>query len=146
MDNIMDVHEIRRLNLQQLATDFGGPTALGERLDRSQSQMSQLLSDKLMGSKLARDIEKRLDLIHGWMDHQHGMEAREEMGKYKSGGGGRSSVEDKKRAAWMHLFDELERQGKSDAALRLLRNVATELRRDDGTQEGRSVVVKKRAR
>jgi len=142
----MDVHEIRRLNLQHLAKDFGGPTALGERLDRSQSQMSQLLSDKLMGSKLARDIEKRLNLVHGWMDHTHGMEAREEMSKYRSGGGGKSSVEDKKRVAWMRLWDELERQGKSDAALRLIRNVAPELQRDDGTQEGRGFVVKKRAR
>ena len=140
----MDVHQIRRANLQKLAEEYGGPTALGEKLDRSQSQVSQLLSGKLMGSKLARDIEERLGLANGVLDH-YSMEAREEMGKYR-GGGARSTVEDKKRAAWIRLFDELDKEGKSDAALRLIRNVAAELRREDGPQEGRGISAKKRAR
>ena len=141
----MDVHQIRRANLQKLSVDYGGPTALGEKLDRSQSQISQLLSSKLMGSKLARDIEKFLELSHGWLDHPHGMEARKEMAKYR-GGGARSTMEDKKRAAWMHLFDELEKEGKSEAALRLLRNVAVELRREDGPKEGHGTHLRRRAK
>lgn len=140
----MDVHQIRRANLQKLAEEYGGPTALGEKLDRSQSQVSQLLSGKLMGSKLARDIEERLGLANGVLDH-YSMEAREETAKYR-GGGARSTVEDKKRAAWMRLYDELDKEGKSDAALRLIRNVAAELRREDGPQEGRGIPAKKRAR
>lgn len=131
-------------NLQKLAEEYGGPTALGEKLDRSQSQVSQLLSGKLMGSKLARDIEERLGLANGVLDH-YSMEAREETAKYR-GGVARSTVEDKKRAAWMRLYDELDKEGKSDAALRLIRNVAAELRREDGPQEGRGIPAKKRAR
>lgn len=141
----MDVHQIRKANLQKLAVDYGGPTALGEKLDRSQSQVSQLLSSKLMGSKLARDIEKRLNLHHGWMDHSYGMEAREEMAKYR-GGGVKSTVEDKKRAAWMRLYDALEKEGKSDAALRLIRNVALELRREDSPKEDHGDHPRRRAK
>lgn len=45
---------------------------MAEKLGMSESQMSQHVSGgKNIGPRLARRIEKELDLPHGWMDNEH---------------------------------------------------------------------------
>lgn len=70
----MDNKEIRLGNLRWLVAREGSAAALGRKLDRSDSQMSQLLKErpdgsrKGIGDRLARDIERKLSLPRGWMD------------------------------------------------------------------------------
>ncbi|XZG69259.1 S24 family peptidase [Chitinibacteraceae bacterium HSL-7] len=70
----MDVKTIRLENLRALITQAGGNAALAERVETAPAYISQILSTKhpaTVGDKLARKIEDRLELGHGWMDHQH---------------------------------------------------------------------------
>jgi hypothetical protein len=67
----MDVTTIRRLNIAMLVEQSGGPTAFGEKVERSQIQVSQWTSTtkpKPIGGNLARGIEENLGLEHGWLD------------------------------------------------------------------------------
>ncbi len=140
----LTIYEIRRTNLQALVHEHGDRNTLANKIGRDRNQIDQLLTSKNMGSKLARDIERPLGLSYGWLDHPQTTEMREEIAAYR--GGGVKSVENKKRAAWGRLFYELEKEGKSDAALRLLRHLASELRRGNGPQESHGTPAKKRAR
>ena len=75
----MNSTEIRRENARMLAAQYGGLTKLGEKLGRSDSQISQIIGERPIrgiGGRLARTIEKKLGLPDGWMDVQH-TEARE---------------------------------------------------------------------
>lgn len=66
----MNIHDIRRQNLRALVGDGKGATThFAERVGKDRSQISQLLSDKNMGSNVARDIEEALGLPEGWMDN-----------------------------------------------------------------------------
>lgn len=68
----MDATTIRRLNITMLVEQSGGPTAFGERVERSQIQVSQWTSatkPKPIGGNLARDLEKKLGYEPGWLDH-----------------------------------------------------------------------------
>lgn len=83
----MNVKDIRRKNLRNLARTVGGITVLSERLDRSQSQISHLIGNspiKNIGVRLASHIEKVFNKPHGWLDHEHLSE--EEEGLYRSNG------------------------------------------------------------
>jgi len=71
---------LRRENLRTLAEDMGGQKWLAKKLNKSPSQISQLIGrrshdyvkSKTVGSKLAREIEDSLDKERGWLDRKHG--------------------------------------------------------------------------
>lgn len=82
----MDVLEIRRRNLQMLITAAGSARALSDQIDRAPSLISRWRADKPIGEEIARHIETRLRLEHGWMDHPHWPnEVREEPAAYMIG-------------------------------------------------------------
>lgn len=64
------VHEIRRKNLNLLADQHDGPTALARKLEHpGTSYMSQLTTGrKTISERTARTIEKQLRLPHMWFD------------------------------------------------------------------------------
>ena len=64
----MDITLIRKTNLKYLIKQEGNSTVLASRLAMSKSQLSQLRHDKNIGNMLARSIEEKLDLPHGWLD------------------------------------------------------------------------------
>lgn len=74
------VSAIRRRNLRVLADALGAVQALADAIERSQSQVSQLLNQtphsktgrpRVMADTLARHIEGMLRLETGWMDVPH---------------------------------------------------------------------------
>lgn len=70
----MNVKEIRRKNLRILARSMGGVTKLAERLEKSQSQISHLISInpvKNIGDKFAAHVERIFSKPYGWLDHDH---------------------------------------------------------------------------
>lgn len=70
----MDIIGIRRENLRRLAEQRGGMARLAEALDRSLSQLSQLIGENPsgnIGNKFARYVEQALGLEHGWLDVLH---------------------------------------------------------------------------
>lgn len=72
----MDVPQIRRDNLQQLVSQYGGVVALAHRIDRDASQISRYLatngkSSRRIGSKMAAHIEHTLGLPPGWLSTPH---------------------------------------------------------------------------
>lgn len=67
----MDITLIRKTNLKYLIKQEGNSTVLASRLAMSKSQLSQLRHDKNIGNMLARSIEEKLDLPHGWLDQIH---------------------------------------------------------------------------
>lgn len=59
----------RRERFCSWVSTVGGQTAAIEKLDKSQSQISLLMTGKkLIGETLARDIETRAGLPMGWLD------------------------------------------------------------------------------
>lgn len=70
----MNVKDIRRKNLRALARSVGGVTKLSERLEKSQSQISHLISAnpiKNIGDKFAAHVERVFEKPNGWLDHDH---------------------------------------------------------------------------
>jgi hypothetical protein len=68
---VVDVSEIRRERLREHAATVGGPAKLAEKLDKSDSQISQLIGKnpkRNIGRKLARAIELKLQLDPYWLD------------------------------------------------------------------------------
>ncbi|HHS9775864.1 TPA: S24 family peptidase [Raoultella ornithinolytica] len=77
-DLSMDIKDIRRNNLrhqQNLAIRSGISKAdFAERVGTSASTLSQILGEKAvrnLGDELARKIEQKLGLLHGWLDQYH---------------------------------------------------------------------------
>lgn len=70
---MVSVFDTRRANLRALMQQWGGPTSLAARLGHSNgSFLAQLAGPaprKDVSEKVARDIERKLDLPTGWMDH-----------------------------------------------------------------------------
>ncbi len=63
--------EIRTIKIRELVKNNGGVTKFAEILNRDQSQISQWISEKKpkgIGSKIAREIEDKLDLPRGYLD------------------------------------------------------------------------------
>ncbi|MCZ6803261.1 MAG: hypothetical protein O7D86_04825 [Proteobacteria bacterium] len=76
---------IRRKNLRFLVKKEGGITRLAEKLSKSKSHLSQLTSSgasRGMGARLAREIERRLNLGMGWMDISHNKGSNGILGKW----------------------------------------------------------------
>jgi hypothetical protein len=70
----MDVTTTRRLNIEMLVEQAGGPTEFGRRIEREQAQVSQWTSTtnpKPIGGRLARYIEQAMGLDRGWLDVPH---------------------------------------------------------------------------
>lgn len=70
----MDAKEIRAANLRALIEKHGTIAKLSELVDTAPAYISQILSAKsraTVGDVLARKVETRLQLPHGWMDREH---------------------------------------------------------------------------
>lgn len=70
----MNVKDIRRHNLRELAAQVGGVTELGRFLKKPQSQMSHLIGinpSKNIGDRLAGQIETAFNKPPGWLDKLH---------------------------------------------------------------------------
>lgn len=76
-NSYMDVNEIRRANLRNIAAKNGTPggsAKLARKLGITDSQMGQLIGKnpkKNIGNTLARRFEAKLGLAHGWLDQPH---------------------------------------------------------------------------
>lgn len=71
LEFIMDVKEVRRLNLEYLIAVIGSIKALSDLVDTDANYISQLKngnSNKKMGDKFARKLEKAFEKPVGWMD------------------------------------------------------------------------------
>jgi hypothetical protein len=76
---VKTIEQIRRENFASLVAEAGGVTRFAEKMEKSQSQFSQIMhgspdsktgKPKEIGSKLAREIESRFGKDVGWMDHE----------------------------------------------------------------------------
>ena len=76
----MNIEEIRRINMQILAAEFGGVGKLAELLERDQSQVSQWMhgaknsgtgKPRGMRPDSCRYIERKCNKPAGWMDTNH---------------------------------------------------------------------------
>lgn len=73
------VEEVRRANARALVDVAGGQQRFADRLDITRQQASHIVghkrgsevSEKNIGSDLARKIERAFGLEHAWMDHEH---------------------------------------------------------------------------
>lgn len=74
------IDDIRRENIATLVTDFGGVLQLANRLERSESQVSQWLNGSAhsatgrrrgMRPETARYIEEKCNKVPGWLDIDH---------------------------------------------------------------------------
>lgn len=72
----MDVHLVRRNNLQQLATRYRGVVALAHAIERDPSLISRYLTypspkGTRLGERMTRHIETTLGLERGWLSTHH---------------------------------------------------------------------------
>jgi SOS-response transcriptional repressor LexA len=70
----MNVKHTRRENMRALSRSIGGISALAKRLNKSQSQISQLIGitpAKNIGDKIAAQVEKSFNKPLGWLDKDH---------------------------------------------------------------------------
>lgn len=78
-EGLMDVKEIRLINLKKLVEQEGGnAAAVARKADTSATYLNQILNPKLrgqVGDRLARKLEKSYNKPRGWMDKLHGRSA-----------------------------------------------------------------------
>lgn len=78
----VDIAEVRRNRLRKVAKDLGGPAKLAQKVEKSESQISQLIGKnptRNVGRGLAREIETTLNLEKWWLDGRAEGDAREEL-------------------------------------------------------------------
>lgn len=117
----------RRLTQEQVAADCGWNT---------QAAFSQYLLGRIpLNLEAALKIAAALQVAVSDISPRLAMllpatifEAKEVASRYRAIPEEKSE-QDSKRIAWSRLYDELQREGMSDAGLRLIRNLASELRR-----------------
>lgn len=71
--------EIRRDNLRQLASEFGGVMKLSDKTGKDAAMLSKMIgknAKKPIGEQLARDIEALCGKPRGWLDKVHGLNDR----------------------------------------------------------------------
>lgn len=81
----MNVKDIRRHNLRELAKQAGGITLLSKFLKKPQSQLSHLIGirpSKNVGDKIAIQIEQIFNKPPGWLDQWHSMKSINEVREY----------------------------------------------------------------
>lgn len=79
--NEMDIHEIRRRNLRRLAAGYKNRAEFARAIGRSDQQAWALVGEKStkgIGGRIARDIEEKLNLERGSLDHLDDLPAPEE--------------------------------------------------------------------
>lgn len=67
----MNIKQIRYTNARRLVSQSGGITAFANKIDKSQSQASQIAGEnpiKGIGDKVAKQIEQAFGLPVGWLD------------------------------------------------------------------------------
>jgi transcriptional regulator with XRE-family HTH domain len=77
----MDTKSIRLENLRQLIEKEPSKSAFAERVDTSAAYLSQIFNTSHpanVGAALARKIEQKLGLPHGWMDSNHSVSTEQE--------------------------------------------------------------------
>lgn len=77
LEIIMDVQEIRRLNLEYLISITGDLKKVAEISGLNADYLSQVRSKKTkknMGTQAARSLETGFGKERGWMDRLHGIE------------------------------------------------------------------------
>ena len=104
----MNIREIRRQRVLQLITErFHGVDAqFADAIDRSPTQVARWFMEtknrRPIGEKIARDIEKQLNLARGWLDTEPGAEApgvQQPLGVY--------AIKTEVQAELLDLFDHL---------------------------------------
>ena len=73
--NLQSISQIRYINARALMQDAGSQVAMRQIINKSQSQVSQILGrnpSKAIGNNMARWIEKCFNKEYGWLDHAHG--------------------------------------------------------------------------
>lgn len=72
---MLDIYKVRRANLRKLIEQWGGPTSLATKLGHSNgSYLAQLAGptpSREVSERVARSIEKSLNLEAGWLDMNH---------------------------------------------------------------------------
>lgn len=72
LSGMKTIDEIRVENLLSLKNDCGGVSGLADKIGKSPVQLRHLLGGfKGIGNNIAREIEEKLGLERGWMDHDH---------------------------------------------------------------------------
>lgn len=83
MNELEDIKEIRRANLKALVSKYPRVEDFAEQVDTSASYISQIFSEKTkadVGDRLARKIERALELPTFWMDRPQGNQVAEILG------------------------------------------------------------------
>jgi len=74
MKSSIPAEEVRVWNMRFLAEELGGVSKFAEKLERSQSQISQLIGknpNKTVERRLARIVEQKCRRPSGWLDAPH---------------------------------------------------------------------------
>lgn len=72
--NLQSISQIRYTNARQLMQDAGSQVAMRQIVNRSQSQISQIIGrnpSKAIGNSMARWLEQCFNKEYGWLDHAH---------------------------------------------------------------------------
>lgn len=69
----MDIREVRRLRMEELAEEFGTLEEVGKRAGLGANWLSQIRGGRGMGHKTARRLEEGCRKPRGWMDIPPGM-------------------------------------------------------------------------
>ena len=73
------VEDLRLENARTLLRQFRTLIEFADEIDRSATQVSRLMGKnphKIIGSKMARHIEQRMNLPEGWLDTDHGQASK----------------------------------------------------------------------
>jgi len=92
----MDINGIRRKNLRKFIEKMKSQADLADKLEMDPSYLSQIAGinpSKNIGTRVARDIEKKLGLSDGWMDRDHSGESTDlALGEGSPGSGAPPSI------------------------------------------------------
>lgn len=131
--SLLPVREQRHLNFLGLIAFMGSIQKLADALGKSHSQLSQLRNQsvhsttgkpRVIGDDLAREIEKKLKLPEGWMDHGHLGEAMQMWLMLERGDDNLSPPSDAELLGNFMIPKALGKQALGDPGKRAAENVA----------------------